>query len=82
MEDTGNDYTTKTKEAPQSVEERLASVKAQTAQLRKADRQHEAGFDNEGDFDAWELLEKLRNATLELRRTTNRSSAPGLPGGF
>jgi len=64
--------------APQTAAERLAAVTAERDRVRKSVRQHAAGFDDESDFDAWELLEKLRKATLSLRQEEKHAPYPDL----
>lgn len=53
----------------ETAADRLAAAQATIKARGDQKRQYETGFDNADDYNQWLLLERLREATLSLRRT-------------
>ena len=59
-----------------NAQKRLDRLQAKRAEREHNETVHRAGFNNSDDYDAWRVLEDLRNLTLSERRAAEEAAAP------
>lgn len=65
----------------ENAHDRLDKLREQKEEREHKETVHRAGFDNADDYDAWRVLEDLRNLTLSERKAVEDAAAPRREGG-
>jgi hypothetical protein len=63
-------------EKPETAQDRLEALELTVRNAKRARRAYELGFDSLDDYHQWNVLESLRNLTIESRAPGHRGQPP------